>query len=52
MKTGERFMEAELFLVRGAIASNAGDEAAAEQSYSQARDVARRQGARVYDCGR
>jgi tetratricopeptide (TPR) repeat protein len=49
LKTGERFMEAELFLARGAIANNAGDEAAAEQSYNQALDVARRQGARLYE---
>jgi tetratricopeptide (TPR) repeat protein len=47
--TGERLFEPELFMVRGALASNAGDDAAAEQHYRQALDIARRQSARVYE---
>ena len=49
MKTGERFMEAELFLVRGAIASKEGDEESAELNYRNALDIARRQRARFYE---
>jgi tetratricopeptide (TPR) repeat protein len=49
MKTGERFMEAELSLVRGAIAGKVGDDTAAEQNYRQGLDIARRQGARFYE---
>jgi predicted ATPase len=48
VKTGERFMEPELFLLRGVLASNAGDGVAAEQHYQQALDVANRRSARVY----
>jgi predicted ATPase len=47
-KTGERFMEPELFLLRGVLASNAGDGVAAEKNYLQALDVSKRQSARVY----
>jgi predicted ATPase len=49
MKTGERFMEAELFLVRGAIATKERDETSAERNYRNAMEIARRQGARFYE---
>jgi predicted ATPase len=46
-KTGERFMEAQLFLSRGVLATNAGDAVAAEAFFQQALDISGRQSERV-----
>jgi predicted ATPase len=48
VKTGERFMEPELFLLRGALATSVGDGITAERNYQQALDVSQRRSARVY----
>jgi class 3 adenylate cyclase/tetratricopeptide (TPR) repeat protein len=48
-KTDERFSEAELHRVRGDLLAATGDQAAAEQNYTEALGVAKRQGARTFE---
>jgi tetratricopeptide (TPR) repeat protein len=47
--TEERIFEAELHLVRGDLLNATGDQAAAERSYHQTLDVARRQSAKFWE---
>jgi predicted ATPase len=52
VKTGERFMEPELFLLQGVLATSVGDGIMAERNYQQALDVSKPRSARVYSCAR
>jgi predicted ATPase len=47
VKTGERFMEGQLFLSRGVLASNLGDAVAAELFFQRALDISKRQAERI-----
>jgi predicted ATPase len=47
--TDERYIEAELYRLRGDLLNDTGDRAAAEQNYHQALAVAKRQSAKVFE---
>jgi predicted ATPase len=47
--TNERFIEAELYRLRGEVLNTIGDRAAAEQNFCQALAVANRQSARTFE---
>jgi tetratricopeptide (TPR) repeat protein len=49
--TEDRMYEAEVFRLRGDLLSHTGDQPAAEESYSRALAVARRQSAKCSNCG-
>jgi len=48
-RSGERVFHSELLRLRGLIALDGGDRAAAERALRQALDVARAQGARLFE---
>jgi predicted ATPase len=47
--TDERYIEAELYRLRGDLLNDTGDRVAAEQNYHQALAVAKRQSAKVFE---
>jgi tetratricopeptide (TPR) repeat protein len=48
-ETGERFIEAELHFVWGALLSGRGETVAAEKHFREALELSRRRGARIYE---